>query len=192
MLCLFGREIIAAAVQRGRFTPQSTLMAARALTGYSLGLLPMGIYTFLQKIFNSYKSFTIPLLSAGCIAALDIGLSLILKETALRVSGLAYANSIAFTTGMVMLVVLARRRLGALDAHQILVTLGKSLIGSVPMAAVLVGFLRWKPDLWVHGGSLRATALIAAVCVASVGVTVLMYVVLGVPYLADLVKRRRI
>ncbi|HUJ75562.1 MAG TPA: murein biosynthesis integral membrane protein MurJ, partial [bacterium] len=41
LLCLFGREIIAAAVQRGRFTPAATLMAARALTGYALGLVSM-------------------------------------------------------------------------------------------------------------------------------------------------------
>src|SRR5208337_3266818 len=132
LLCQFGREIIAAAVQRGRFTPQATLMAARALTGYSLGLISMGIYTFLQKLFNSYRSFVVPLVSAGSIAALDIGLSLILKETALRVSGLAYANSIAFTAGVVMLVILSRRRLGVLGARQVLLTLGKSLLGSVP------------------------------------------------------------
>ena len=112
LLCLFGREIIAAAVQRGRFTPEATLMAARALTGYALGLLSMGIYTFLLKLFNSYKSFIVPLVSAGSIAVLDIVLSLFLKETPLRVSGLAYANTIAFTAGTILLLVLARRRLG--------------------------------------------------------------------------------
>ncbi|MGA2640077.1 MAG: murein biosynthesis integral membrane protein MurJ [Spirochaetia bacterium] len=191
LLCLFGREIIAAAVQRGRFAPEATLMAARALTGYSLGLISMGIYTLLLRLFNSYKSFLVPLASAGSIAVLDIILSLILKETVLRVSGLAYANSIAFTAGMVMLVILAGRRLGPLNGGQILLTLGKSVLGSMPMAALLIGFLRWKPDLWMHGGSLRATALIAAVCAASIGATTLMYLILRVPYLTDLVRRRR-
>ena len=192
LLCLFGREIIAAAVQRGRFTPDATLMAARALTGYALGLLSMGIYTFLLKLFNSYKSFIVPLVSAVSIAALDIILSLILKETPLRVSGLAYANSIAFTAGSIMLLVLARRRLGRFDGRKIIVTLGKSVIGSIPMTVLLVGFLQWKPDLWVHGGALRSTGLIAAACVASVGLTVVMYLALRVPYLTDLLRRRRI
>jgi putative peptidoglycan lipid II flippase len=191
LLCLFGREIIAAAVQRGRFTPEATLMAARALTGYALGLVSMGIYTLLQKLFNSYKSFVVPLASAGLIAVLDIILSLVLKETSLRVSGLAYANTIAFTVGMVLLAALARRRLGPLGARSILLTLGKAALGSVPMAVLLVAFLRWKPDLWVHGGSLRATALIAAAAAACVGLTILMYVLLRVPYLTDLLKRRR-
>jgi len=191
LLCLFGREIIAAAVQRGKFTPDATLMAARTLTGYALGLVSMGIYTFLQKLFNSYRSFVVPLASAGLIALLDIVLSLILKETPLRVSGLAYANSIAFTAGMILLVVLARRRLGPLGARQIFGTLGKSVLGSVPMAGLLVVFLRWKPELWVHGGSLRSTAIIAAATAGCVGVTILMYTALRVPYLTDLMRRKR-
>jgi putative peptidoglycan lipid II flippase len=191
LLCLFGREIIAAAVQRGRFTPDATLMAARTLTGYAFGLVSMGIYTFLQKLFNSYRSFAVPLVSAGLIAFLDIILSLVLKQTRLRVSGLAYANSIAFTAGMVLLAVLARRRLGPIGARQILATLGKSMLGSIPMAALLLLFLRWKPDLWVRGGSLKATVLIAAAAAACVGVTILMYTALRIPYLTDLVKRRR-
>ena len=188
---LNGREIIAAAVQRGRFTPAATLMAARALTGYALGLLSMGIYTFLLKLFNSYKSFIVPLASAGSIAVLDIVLSLILKETPLRVSGLAYANSIAFTAGTIMLLVLARRRLGRLGGRKMVVTFAKSAAGSIPMAVLLVAFLQWKPDLWVHGGALRSTGLIAAACVVSIGLTVVMYLVLRVPYLTDLVRRRR-
>ena len=192
LLCLFGREIIAAAVQRGRFTPQATLMAARALTGYAAGLVCMGIYTFLQKLFNSYKSFVVPLASAGIIAVLDIILSLVLKETRLRVSGLAYANTISFTVGMVLLAVLARRRLGPLGVRSILVTFLKAVAGSVPMALLLEAFLWWKPDLWVHGGSLRATALIAAAAAAGVGLTVAMYGALRVPYMTDLLKRRRL
>ena len=151
----------------------------------------MGIYTFLQKLFNSYKSFVVPLASAGIIAVVDIILSLVLKETSLRVSGLAYANTISFTVGMVILGVLARRRLGPLGARSILVTLGKAVAGSIPMAVLLEAFLLWKPDLWVHGGSLRATALIAATAAVCVGLTVLMYVLLRVPYLTDLLKRRR-
>jgi putative peptidoglycan lipid II flippase len=191
LLCLFGKEIIAAAVQRGHFSTTNTLMASRALTGYSLGLLCMGIYTFLQKLFNSYKSFVVPLVSAGIIAVIDITLSLILKETRLRVSGLAYANTIAFTVGMILLIVLARRRLGGIGLRPIMATLAKSVLGSFPMAVLLILFLRWKPDLWMRGGSLRATAQIAAVVTACVGVTILMYVVLRVPYLADLLRRRR-
>jgi putative peptidoglycan lipid II flippase len=191
LLCLFGREIIAAAVQRGQFTTAATLMASRALTGYALGLVSMGIYTFLQKLFYSYKSFAVPLASAGLIAVLDISLSLILKETRLRVSGLAYANSIAFTAGMILLAVLARRKLGGLGIPSILLTLAKSIAGSLPMAVLLVLFLRWMPELWEKGGTLHATAIIAAVVAACAVLTVAMYLALRVPFLVDLIRKRR-
>jgi peptidoglycan biosynthesis protein MviN/MurJ (putative lipid II flippase) len=107
------------------------------------------------------------------------------------VSGLAYANSIAFTAGMMLLAFLARRRLGGLGMRSILLTFVKSILGSMPMAAVLVFFLRWKPELWMHGGSLGATLLIAAVVAACVILTLLMYIALRVPFLADLFNRRR-
>jgi hypothetical protein len=87
--------------------------------------------------------------------------------------------------------VLARRRLGPLGGAQILATLGKAVLGSAPMAVLLVLFLRWKPDLWIRGGSLRSTALIAAAAAACLGLTVLAYAALRVPYLTDLVRRRR-
>ena len=142
LLCLFGREIIAAAVQRGAFVPGEHPHGRPGRSPATrLGLVCMGLYTFLQRLFNSFKSFSVPIVSAGVIAVIDIILSLILKETPLRVSGLAYANSIAFTAGMVLLGVLARQRLGGLGAGPILLTLGKSVLGSLPMAALLLLFL---------------------------------------------------
>ena len=191
LLCLFGREIIAATMQRGRFSTENTLMASRALTGYAVGLVCMGLYTFLQKLFNSLKSFVVPLASAGLIAAVDIALSLLLKETPLRVSGLAYANSIAFMAGTVLLAVLARRRLGAIGFGPVLTTLGKTVLGTVPMAGLLVALLRWKPDMWMSGGSLRGTAAVAAVVAACIAVTLLSYAALRIPFLSELLHRRK-
>jgi len=191
LLCLFGKEIIAAALQRGRFTEAATIMASRALTGYAVGLLFMGTYQFLQRLFYSLKSFTVPLVSAAFVAVIDVGLSLVLKETPLRVSGLAYANSVAFTAGTVMLAVMARRRLGGLGLRSLASAVGKSLLGSIPMAAFLVLFQAWKPMLWTRGGGIRGVAWIAAACIVSVLLTLGVYVILKVPFLADVIARRR-
>ncbi len=191
LLCLFGKEIIAATVQRGKFTTDGTLLSSRVLTGYACGLLSMGLYTFFQKLFNSYRSFVIPVVSAAGIAAVDICFSLVLKETPLRVAGLAWANSIAFTGGMIFLAVLVRRRVGPIGSRALVVTCLKAVVGSIPMAVLLVLFRLWKPDLWRRGGSLSATAVIVAVAAACVGVTIVMYLLLRVPFLADIFRRRR-
>jgi putative peptidoglycan lipid II flippase len=191
LLCLFGREIIAATLQRGKFTPEATLMTARALTGYAVGLVFMGIYTVMLRLFNALKTFTIPLVSAAVIAVVDIALSLVLKETSLRVSGLAYANSIAFAAGVALLAVMARRKVGGLALRSLALTLGKSLLGSLPMTLLLLGFLRWQPELWRRAGSLRVAAAMAAVVAACVALTLAAYFVLRVPFLSDLLRRRK-
>jgi putative peptidoglycan lipid II flippase len=191
LLCLFGREIIAAAMQRGKFVPANTLMASRALTGYAVGLIGMGLYTFLQKLFNSLKSFSVPLASAGFVAALDIVLSLILKRTALRVSGLAWANSISFFAGTILLVWIARRRLGSLGGRSVVAMLGKSVLGTLPMAVLLVLVVRFMPDLWLRGGTGGATILIAAIVAACLGLTLAAYALLRIPFLSELLRRRR-
>ena len=189
LLFLFGREVISAALQRGRFTSQGTLMASRVLSGYAVGLVSIGLYNFLQRLFYSLKNFRAPLVSAAFIAVIDILLSLVLKETPLRVSGLAYANSIAFTAGFILLAALARRRLGRIGAGRILVTFAKSLLASVPMGVLLVAFVRIKPAVWVHGGSVEGILWVAAVVLVSLALTVAMYALLRVPFLSELWRR---
>ena len=191
LLLFYGREIIAATMQRGRFTPENTLMTNRALIGYSVGLIAMGLYSFLQKLFNSLKSFTVPLLSAAFIAVVDIALSVVLKETRLRVSGLAYANSIAFTAGTVLLAVLARRRLGRIGLGPIIALFGKSALGCVPMIVLLLVMLRWKPDLWREAGSFSGTIAVGAVVAGCIALTLGSYAALRIPFLSELLKRRR-
>ncbi len=191
LLALYGREIVAATMQRGRFTPEHTLMATRALIGYSVGLVAMGVYTFLLKFFNSLKSFVVPLVSAVFIAAIDILLSLYLKETRLRVSGLAYANSIAFTAGAILLALLARRKLGKIDLGPILSIVGKSAAGCIPMTIVLIAAQRLLPDLWLRAGSFRGALAVAGVAAGCVVLTVAAYAALRIPFLTELLKRRR-
>lgn len=190
LLALYGREIVAATMQRGRFTPEHTMMATRALIGYSVGLVSMGLYTFLLKFFNSLKTFVVPLVSAALIAVVDILLSLYLKETRLRVSGLAYANSIAFTAGTVLLVVLVRRKLGRVGLLSILGLAARALAGCVPMTALLIGVQRWKPDLWLRAGTVTGALAVAAVVAGCVVLTIAAYTLLRIPFLSDLLKRR--
>ena len=92
----------------------------------------MGLYTFLQKLFNSLKSFSVPLASAGLVAPLDIALSLVLKKTPLRVSGLAVCQFLSLLRGTIFACLLARRRLGPGRHRPIASMLGRSLLGYTP------------------------------------------------------------
>jgi putative peptidoglycan lipid II flippase len=191
LLSLFGKEIISVALQRMSFKAANTLMASRVLTGYAVGLLSMGLYNFCQRFFYSLKEFRTPILSAVLVAVVDLILSLWLKETRLRVSGLAVANSVAFTAGLVYLLVVARRRIRRIGATRIGVTLMKAVASSVPMAAFLLVFLRLKGDIWSAGSSFRSLGWVAGAVVAAVLLTLGSFTVLRVSIVMDLVRRRR-
>jgi len=107
------------------------------------------------------------------------------------VSGLAYANSIAFTVGMLFLAYLARRAPGGIGIRSIILTLGKSMLGSLPMAVLLVAFLSWKPDSGCTEGCCARRRSGRGV-LASVGLTIGMYLLPACPSLRpDLARRKK-
>jgi putative peptidoglycan lipid II flippase len=190
-LALFGREIIAMAFQRGRFTAADTLMTYPVLAGYAAGLAALSLYQFLQRLFYSLKDYRIPLISALLVAAVDIGLSLWLKETRLRAAGLAVANSAAFTVGFVFLAAVAWRRIGGFGAGRLLAGTGKAVAASVPLTALLAASRRFLPDLWREGGTIvNAGRIVGILALASLA-TVAMFALLRMPFATELVRSRR-
>lgn len=153
LLGMIGTETIAVALQRGAFRPENSLLAGQVLAGYCLGLFSVGAFNFLQRFFYSRDNYRIPLIAAGATVVLDIGLSLILKETALRVAGLSVANSIAFTVGLVFLLVATYRNLGGFALGPLLATIGKTLIAGVPALVFLLWYRDISGDWWVRGSS---------------------------------------
>jgi putative peptidoglycan lipid II flippase len=186
---LMGREIIAVAMQRQAFTAADTLRTSQVLAAYSVGLFSLGGFTFLQRFFYSSGDYRTPLLGASIVSAIDIALSLWLKQTALRVSGLAVANSAAFTVGIVFLGWMARARLGSLGGRMLLRTAGRVAAAMVPFSAFLWGYLRVSAPWWTGGSSLRNLAFLAAGFAAGAAILFGMYWLLKVEMLRDVVRR---
>ncbi|MFP4153792.1 MAG: murein biosynthesis integral membrane protein MurJ, partial [Alkalispirochaeta sp.] len=108
-LMVLGHEMIAVALQRGAFTLAATRETARVLAYYSVGLFSVGAFTFLQRVSYACDDYRTPLRAAIITVVIDVVLSLWLKETVLGVAGLALANTIAFTAGLVLYVPPLRR-----------------------------------------------------------------------------------
>ena len=101
----FGEKIIMVALERMTFSHKGTLMASSVLFYYSLGMVSVGIFNFCQRFFFALTLYHIPFVVSIFVVITDIILSIILKESALGVAGLALANSIAFTFGAAVLTV---------------------------------------------------------------------------------------
>ncbi len=175
LFIILGREIIALCLQRGSFTLRDTLLTARVLTGYSIGLFSLGAFSYFQRFFYSMQDFRSPLLVALLVSGLDVGCSFWLKETSLRVSGLAVANTIAFTAGAVLMAAVARRRLGRLDGRNMLRAAGQVAVSMLPLAGWLLAFKRLTHHRWDAGSSLAGLALLAGALLAGALIVLLMY-----------------
>ncbi len=195
-LGLFSEEIIAVALQRGAFTHEATALAARVLVYYCLGLFSVGAFTFLQRFFYACGDYRTPLVVATITMALDVGLSLWLKETALRVAGLAAANSLAFTVGLLLLLFAVRRKTGALRMKRLAASAVRALCASAAAVAAVLGVRRiWSVvglSGWSSGGSsLINLALLLAESLPALAVLIGTYRLMGIS-IARLAKGREI
>ena len=190
LLALFGREVVAIAFQRGAFELADTLRTAEVLAAYCIGMASVSAFSFLQRFFYSYGDYRTPTAAAVGVVVLDVGLSLWLKETPLRVTGLAVANSAAFTVGAIALLARTRTVVGGVELGAIATTLGKTVLATVPAAAVVVLARRVFGAWWQGGSSFAGLGILAAIGLAALGVLGLGFVALKVEVVSLLVRRR--
>jgi putative peptidoglycan lipid II flippase len=190
VLSLMGKEIIAVALQRGAFESIHTIMASEVLTGYCYGLFSVAAFNFVQRFFYSRDDYRYPLLVAFVTLAIDVGLSLWLKETYLRVVGLAIANSVAFSIGLLLFLTRAWRILGGLNLKAIAGTLAKTALAAIPLTAAVLGFRALAPDYWLTGSSLEGFLLVGGAAILCMGIVAFMYYLLRVePFMIILRER---
>ena len=187
ILSLLGKEVIAVAMQRRNFTSTHTLLTYNVLVGFNVGLLSVGAFNFFQRFFYSLDDYKTPLQTALFVCGLDIVLSYILKETPLRVSGLAYANSIAFTLGLFIMYVKTDRKIGPLDLQGILKTLWKVGLACIPVTALCMLAKLYMGELWKEGSSLRGLGFLLLTGMGAGSLLLGMYKALGI----DIVRLRK-
>jgi len=191
VLSFLGREIISIAIQRGMFHAEDTVMTARILTGYAYGLFSVGAFNFLQRYFYSSKQYAFPFYVAAGVMVVDISLSIILKETSLRVTGLAIANSVSFTLGFIVLFVYTFRQLGGLQLSLIGKTIYKVILSSLPVCALIVGMRKIFGAYWVQGSSLLGLGYLITEAALICSMYLLFYRIFKIEMLGYLFKRLR-
>ncbi len=186
----FGKIIIATALQRGLFTAENTIMTHNVLKYYSLGLFSIGGFNFLQRFFYSQRKYYIPFITALFVCLIDIILSIILKETYLRVAGLALANSIAFTIGFFVLLFLSKKSLKKINGILILSTVGKVLLSVLPASIISVYLVNYLGDSWKTASSVYNLVFIILIFSIWLVLTFLMYKLTRLEVIDFILKKR--
>ncbi len=189
VLGLMGRELISIAIQRGMFRTEDTELTAFVLTGFCYGLFSVGAFNFLQRYFYSSKQYAFPFYVALAVLIIDVTLSLILKETALRVAGLSIANSISFSIGLIVLFIYAFRQLGGIPIRTVGLTILKVCAASIPVVVAIIQMQLFFGPYWRGGSSFIGLAYLLLEFAVIVGLYLLLYRILKVEMVSYLFKR---
>ena len=192
VLLFLGKEIIAVAYQRNKFAVEDTIYTYRVLKAYTWGLFPVGAFNFLQRYYFSAGNYRRVTVTACIVALADIALSLWWKETSLGVAGLAYANTAAFSLGLIVLYLpcLWHSEYGLLQRN--LKTLGKIVFSMIPGIIVFVLFRHYTGNWWHQGASVINLLRLILPAIIFTLISLGMYKILKVEAIDILFRQRRV
>jgi putative peptidoglycan lipid II flippase len=99
-----------------------------------------------NRVFYAQKDTITPFLSSVVSMLINLGLALALTQS-LQAGGLALANGLAVTVEVLIMLVIAHRRLVGVEAGAIINTLVRTLLAGAVMGAAIVAFTRLFPTL---------------------------------------------
>ncbi len=202
-LFVLGRPFVRVLFEGGLFESAATDAVVWALQGYALGLIGHSLLEVSARTFYAQQDTRTPLFVAVGAMIVNVVASLILSKP-FGTAGLALGNSIGVSVEVLVLLVIARRRMNGIDERRILASLVRFAIGSLVMAAAIMALqsvfsIFPLPDGLAVGATLRPAIEIGVPLAIAGVVGLIVYVVAAsavgskeVQALPRLIVRRRI
>ena len=157
--------IIGLALQRGAFDAAASLATARALAGFSLGLVGFSVYLFVLRGFYAHQDTRTPFVINLFENALNIVLAIVLVGR-YGVLGLGLAFALAYLVSSVWALQIMGYKVPGFPVGEVLTSLGRMIV-----AAVLMGEVVWVVTRGI-GGTTGVDALARLVVGSVVGLVV--------------------
>lgn len=177
--------------QRGEFDYETTVNTALALQFYALGLWAIGGVKIIVPAFYAMQDMKTPVKAAFFAFIANIILSLVLMGP-LKHGGLALATSLSSLLNFIVLLVIIRKRVGAIIDRSVVYSFIRSIVASV-ITGLVAGFIcgmgNWESD--------GITMVKAGVLSAAIGSGMLSYFLFSIlfrseemNYILDMLKKR--
>jgi putative peptidoglycan lipid II flippase len=165
-LIVLGRPIIQVLFERGEFGPDSTAAVYQSLQFWALALIAHCALEVVNRVFYAQKDTITPLLSALAGMVINLGLAYVLYQP-LKAGGLALSNGVAVTVEVLIMLVIAHRRMAGIEAGSITNTLVRTLLAAGAMGAAVwvlttVAPMLPPPGVIVAGGILGLSVYVGA------------------------------
>ncbi|MEY2755229.1 MAG: hypothetical protein RJB65_1587, partial [Actinomycetota bacterium] len=185
-LFVLRRPIIGLAFQHGNVSAADAETTARALAGFSLGLVGVSVFLFVVRLFYAHLDARTPFTLNLVENVLNVGLAIVLVDR-YGILGLALSFAIAYLVSAALALVVARNKVPELALGPIAAALGRMVIASAVMGEAV-----W----WVArqvGGNVGLDAVIRVLAGSLTGVVVYVVILaaLRAPELDALLRRRR-
>lgn len=115
--CALGLEVIEVFYQRGAFGFEQTQFTTPIFIFYIAGIFGFGLRNFLTRAFYSLQKTRIPMFIGMISVSFNVFLDWLWKDS-LGGPGLTLATSIASLTGAIIMLIVLRRQLGAMDMKE--------------------------------------------------------------------------
>jgi putative peptidoglycan lipid II flippase len=160
-LVVLGRPLTALFLQRGAFDAAATDRVYQALQFFALGLVTHSALEVVARLFYAQRDMWRPFWAAlgGLTLNATVGWMLL---PALAQGGIALANSLGAGLQVVVLLLVARRRLAGVESWALARSLARTTAASALMAAAVLSFRTLLPDaglLVAAGGGLAVGAV---------------------------------
>lgn len=133
---LVRKELINLLVGWGKITPGDVSVAASILGLYALGIMGVGIKEVTDRAFYSLKDTRRPAIIGVVIMIVNIAASVILIKV-IGPYGIPLGNSISMLTGAFILLLLLRKKIGAIGGFMLVKSSAKIVASSLVMALVV-------------------------------------------------------
>ena len=134
-LIALARPIVRLLFEHGAARPEDTVVIARTLQGFALGLLFFSAFQLLTRTFYAMQDTRTPALVNVAAACVNVGAALLYVAVFdLGLRGMALAHATSYLVGSSVLFWLLRRRLGGLEERAIGRTVGKAGVAAVVSA----------------------------------------------------------
>jgi len=147
LMAVASRPVIGALLQHGNFTAEAAHNTARALAGFSVGLVGFSVYLFVLRGFYAHEDTRTPFFINAFENALNVVLAVVLVERH-GVLGLGLAFGIAYLVSAVVALVVIERRYPEFASLALLRSLAP-MLGAAAVAALVA---------WIAGTAVGSTA----------------------------------
>ena len=175
--------------EHGAAVEADAVAIGSALQGFAVGLLFFSSFQLMTRAFYAMQDTRTPAIANVGVGCVNIAAALLYTASPLElgVQGMALAHATSYVAGAGILLILLRKRLGALDGARIARTVALTSVAGIASAGVAVGVFRiW--DLPSDAGVLSQAAHVLVAIAGGVLVFLISALILRVGEVDDLKK----